>query len=252
MDEETLRLLTNLHINNQRQGPGSEEAFTRALDLSGIDTESVLQIADIGCGTGSASLSLLRHTKARVTAIDLLPAFLEKLNVVAKQAAVSERLKTIEADMATLPFSDEQFDVIWSEGAIYNVGFTKGVTDWRRFLKKDGVLVVSEITWLRRDVPEPLLAHWTKEYPEVTTASEKMRILEEAGYSPLGYFSLSSDCWLENYYRPLQATFATFLQRHGHSAAAEAIVAAEEKETALYEQYQDYVSYGMYIARKVE
>ncbi len=37
--------------------------------------------------------------------------------------------------MDFLPFSDGEFDVIWSEGAVYNMGFEAGVSYWRRFLK---------------------------------------------------------------------------------------------------------------------
>jgi hypothetical protein len=54
---------------------------------------------------------------------------------------------------------------------------------------------------------------------------------------------------LENYYTPLQQSFAGFLERHQYSAAAKDIVAAEEHEIALYRQHQEHVSYGMYVAR---
>ena len=48
--------------------------------------------------------------------------------------------------LVNLPFGYEGYDVIWSEGAIYNIGFEKGVKDWKRFLKTGGMMVVSEIT----------------------------------------------------------------------------------------------------------
>lgn len=251
MDEETLRLLADLHINNHRQGPGRDKDFTTALALSGIDTESSLQIADIGCGTGSATIPLLKSTKARVTAVELLPDFLKKLQSNVEQADVSDRLTTVEADMGDLPFNDEQFDVIWPEGAIYNIGFETGVQKWKRFLKPGGVLVVSEITWLRSDVPEELKSHWEAEYPEVDMASNKIAILEKNGYSPTGYFTLSPDCWLEEYYEPIQAKLSAFLERNGNSQQAQEIADAERKEYELYKKYQDYFSYGVYIATKL-
>lgn len=251
MDPETLSLLVDLHINNERQGPGSLAATLQALTLTRIDRAAPLAIADIGCGTGAATLPLLTHTQAHVTAVELLPAFLESLKTKVAAAGFSERLTTVEADMQALPFRAGQFDVLWSEGAIYNMGFANGVAAWRPFLKPHGVLVVSEITWLRPDVPTPLKAYWDNEYPKVATAVEKIAILEQAGYSPLGYFPLPSECWLEHYYDPLRASFPAFLERHHHSEAAKGIVAAEETEIALYEQYQEYVSYGMYIAQKV-
>lgn len=251
MDEETLSLLSDLHVNNHRQGPGSEEAFKQALDLSGIDVNAVLQIADIGCGTGSATITLLKHTNATLTAVELLPAFLEKLKENAEKAGVADRVVTLEADMADLPFQDEQFDIIWSEGAIYNIGFETGVTNWRRFLKQGGVLVTSEITWLRSDVPDEIKSYWEKEYPEIDVASKKMSVLESCSFSPIGYFTLTPDCWLDNYYTPIQEGLADFLARNENSAKAQEIAEAEKQEFEMYKKYRDYYSYGVYIARRV-
>jgi ubiquinone/menaquinone biosynthesis C-methylase UbiE len=73
-----------------------------------------------------------------------------------------------------LPFNDEEYDVIWSEGAIYNIGFEKGVKDWKRFLKTGGMMVVSEITWLTAERPSELQEYWKNEYPEIDTASSKI------------------------------------------------------------------------------
>ena len=36
---------------------------------------------------------------------------------------LSEKVTTLCCSMDNLPFGDEEYDVIWSEGAIYNVGF---------------------------------------------------------------------------------------------------------------------------------
>jgi len=251
MDEETLRLLTDLHINNHHQGPGGDTAFARALELSGIAIQAPLKIADIGCGTGSATIPLLQHTNATITAVELLPAFLEKLKVHAEAAGVADRLQTVEADMANLPFQDEQLDAIWSEGAIYNIGFENGVNKWKRFLKPNGVLVVSEITWTRSDTPEELKSHWEREYSKVDFASNKIAVLEKNGYSPIGYFILTPDCWLENYYEPIQEGLSAFLERNQNSAKAVEIVEAEKREYELYKKYQDFYSYGVYIARKL-
>ena len=153
--------------------------------------------------------------------------------------------------MEALPFDEQGFDAIWSEGAIYNIGFEAGVQAWRRFLKPGGILAVSELTWLTAERPADLTDHWMREYPQVATAAEKMAQLERNGFSPIGYFPLGRDCWLDNYYRPMQARFDDFLARNGQSDAARAIVAAEQGEIGLYERNADFVSYGYYIARRV-
>ncbi|MCA9365299.1 class I SAM-dependent methyltransferase [Candidatus Kaiserbacteria bacterium] len=251
MDEETLKLLTDLHINNHRQGPGGPYAFKRALDLSGIDTSADITIADIGSGTGSATIPLLKQTNASITAVELLPAFLEKLQSNAESEGVADRLQTIEADMAELPFEDEQFDAIWSEGAIYNIGFETGVQKWRRFLKPGAVLIASEITWLHSDIPDELKSYWKQAYPEIDVASNKLAVLEKNGYSPIGYFTLPPDCWLTEYYEPIQAGLTAFLKRNGNSKKAKEIAEADKQEYELYKKYKDYYSYGVYIAKKI-
>ena len=153
--------------------------------------------------------------------------------------------------MDNLPFENAEFDVIWSEGAIYNIGFEKGVVDWNRYLKAGGLLIVSEITWTAASRPAEVQKYWEGEYPEIDVASAKISVLEKNGYSPIGYFVLPEHCWLDNYYRPMQDGFEEFLSRHGDSEEAHAIIAAEKQEIRLYEKYGAYYSYGMYIARKL-
>lgn len=110
---------------------------------------------------------------------------------------------------------------------------------------------MSELTWLTRERPEALERHWAAEYPEVDTASARMAVLEGHGFSPLGYFPLPRRCWLDNDYRPLQARFPAFLERHAGSEAAAGIVAAEEAEIALYERHAEVFGYGFQVARRV-
>jgi SAM-dependent methyltransferase len=183
--------------------------------------------------------------------VDFLQDFLEVLEGRVENMALSEKVKTLCCSMDNLPFGDEEYDVIWSEGAIYNIGFERGVIDWNRYLKAGGSLVVSEITWITASRPSELQKHWDQEYPEIDVASSKMGILEKNGYSPIGYFILPEHCWLENYYRPMQNSFKDFLNRNGNSEEARAIVEAENREIDLYEKYKTYYSYGVYVARKL-
>jgi len=219
--------------------------------LAMIDPTMPLKIADIGSGTGTSAMLLARLLNAQITAVDFLPDFLDVLEANFKNKGLTERLSTLNCSMDDLPFNDEEYDLIWSEGAIYNIGFEKGVRDWNRFLKTGGLLIVSEITWLTDSRPSELQKYWENEYPEIDTASSKIAVLEKNGYSPIGYFVLPEHCWLDNYYRPMQSSFAEFLNRNDNSEEAQAIVNAEKNEIALYEKYKAYYGYGVYIARKI-
>jgi SAM-dependent methyltransferase len=247
---DDLALLIDLHRDGPRQGPGSDDATRLALALSGLRQRRGLTIADVGCGTGASTRVLAQELDARISAVDLVPEFLLDLRSKAGGAPSPGRIDPVCASMDALPFADERFDAIWSEGAIYRMGFANGVTAWRRLLRPGGILAVSELTWLTAHRPEEIDAHWRAAYPEVATASAKLAVLETAGYAPLGCFVLPASCWLDGYYRPLQARFAGFLARHAADEAARRIVAEEMHEIELYERYREHVGYVFYVARR--
>ena len=248
---EDYQLLIDLHKRAKRQGPGGDEETKKAIDLALLDSSTPLRIADIGCGTGSSTILLARLLNAQITAVDFLPDFLEELRINAQNKGLTKKINPLACSMEKLKFNDEEYDVVWSEGAIYNMGFENGIRNWKRFLKINGLLIISEITWLTGERPFELQNDWENEYPEIDTASAKIRILENNNYSPISYFFLPENCWLDNYYGPMQNSFTDFLKRNNNSEEAQAIVNAEKKEIALYEKYKKYFSYGVYIARKL-
>ena len=248
---DDFQLLVDLHKRAKRQGPGGDVETRKAIDLAMLDPSAPLKVADIGCGTGASTIQLARLLNAKITAIDFLPEFIEVLKGKAENEGLSKKINPLVCSMENLQFDDEEYDVIWSEGAIYNIGFEKGINDWRRFLKPGGLLVVSEITWTTSDRPSEIQKYWEAEYPEIDTASSKINILEKNGYSPVAYFVLQERCWLENYYRPLQNSFAEFIVRNANNENAQAIVETEKKEISLYEKFKKYYSYGVYVARKL-
>lgn len=155
-----MQLLIDLHRSNFRQGPGGYAETKQAMKLAGLDRSRPLKIADIGCGTGASAILLAEELDTEITAVDFLPEFLKDLQIRAYEHGVADKITVLSCSMDSLPFADEEFDVVWSEGAVYNMGFEAGVTAWRRFLKPGGKLVVSEITWLTAARPSGLQAYW--------------------------------------------------------------------------------------------
>lgn len=244
-----LELLVDLHRATERQGPGSTEDSLKALSLINFESNTPLKIAEIGCGTGASAILLAQNLNAEIQAIDLFPQFLQVLKEKTKSLELSDRIEAVEASMEDLPFEREELDLIWSEGAVYNMGFEKGIKAWKHFLKKGGFLVISEITWTSNSRPSDLEKYWSEAYAEIGRASEKISILEGNGYNLKGYFYLEEDSW-ENYYRELEEQFEGFLERHEYSEAALNIVKENKAEINLYRRNKGHVSYGFYIAQK--
>ncbi len=246
-----LELLIDFHKDAERQGPGSYSETMKALNLIDINKTMELKIADIGCGSGGQTITLAKNIEGQITAVDLFPEFLDKLILKSEELGFQEKIKTFEKSMEDLPFDNEEFDIVWSEGAIYIIGFEAGIKKWKNYLKPDGYLGVSEITWTTNSRPKEIEEYWNVEYPEIDTASNKIRILEKNGYSPVGYFILSQNSWINNYYKPIEKRFSAFLEKHDNSEMAKKIVEEYKEEIRTYHKYKDYYSYGFYIAKKI-
>lgn len=246
-----LELLIDFHKDAKRQGPGSTADTLKALNLIDISKNQDLKIADIGCGSGAQTLTLAQNINGRITAVDLFPEILRKVDIKAKEKGLTDKITTLKKSMDNLDFDREEYDIIWSEGAIYIMGFEAGIKSWRKFLKPEGYLAVSEITWLTKKRPAEIEEYWHNEYPEIGTASKKIRILEQNGYSPAGYFVLPQSNWLDNYYNPIESRFSDFLKKYDYSENAKKIVACTKEEIRLYKKYKEYLSYGFYIAKKL-
>ncbi|WP_417153801.1 class I SAM-dependent methyltransferase [Rikenella microfusus] len=232
-----------------RQGPGSEEATLCAWKHVGFLPEDA-RIADIGCGTGGQTLTLARHTGAQITALDISAKFVADLNARAAQAGVDTRLRAIAGSMENLPFAPETFDLIWSEGAVYHIGFGRGLREWRQYLRPGGTVAVTELSWLKPVRPEEIERYFADNGIAPHTAVENLRIMERAGYLPSAHFVLPETCWTDNYYRPMERVMDAFLDEHAHSAPARHFVERMREEIDFYDRYGDCFGYVFYIGRR--
>ncbi|NNK82922.1 MAG: class I SAM-dependent methyltransferase, partial [Flavobacteriaceae bacterium] len=239
---DNLELLVNFHKDAKRQGPGSAETTLKALKLTQLNLENNLTIADIGCGTGAQTLVLAKNTKGIITAIDLFPEFLDKLKLNAKAYGFDNQINCVRQSMENLDFQHSNFDLIWSEGAIYIIGFEKGIKAWSKFLKKDGYLAVTEISWITNSRPKVIEDYWNNAYPEIDTITNKVNQLKTNGFSSVLYFVLPEHCWLDNYYHPMQERFSSFLKKYNHSKDVQELVNAEKEEVKMYNTYKSYYS----------
>ncbi len=85
-------------------------------------------------------MSLAKTLKGDIIAVDLFEEFLEKLKENSAKENTTANIKTLSASMDKLPFEKEELDIIWSEGAVYNIGFKNGINYWKEFLKPGGIL----------------------------------------------------------------------------------------------------------------
>ena len=233
----------------ERQGPGSPEITIKALSFIDNLTDKS-RIVDIGCGTGGQTMVLAKNAPGQITGIDLFPSFVDLFNFNAGRFDFKERIKGIVGSMDNLPFQNEELDLIWSEGAIYNIGFERGINEWYKFLKKGGYIAVSEASWFTEQRSSEIEQFWKDAYPEIDTIPNKVAQMQKAGYIPVANFILPENCWIEHFYAPQVMAQEAFLKKYAGNKTAEDFIASERHEAQLYYRYKGYYGYVFYIGRK--
>jgi len=242
-------LICDYFARVERQGPGSPEITTKAAGfIDHLNQES--RIADIGCGTGGQTMVLANQIPGQITGIDLFPEFIDLFNQNAAELGLQDRIKGMLGSMDALPFKEEELDLIWSEGAIYFMGFEQGLREWRKFLKPGGYVAVSEASWFTEDRPSEIEEFWKEAYPGIDTIPNKVDQMQRAGYVPEATFILPEICWTENFYDPQVKAQEAFLLKHAGNRAAEDFIANQRHETQLYYKYKEYYGYVFYIGKK--
>ena len=135
--------LFDLFCGLPRQGPGSNDSTKKAFEM--IPKLSNPLILDVGCGCGSQTIQLAKLSKGNVLGLDVCEAFLNELKNKAKSENLDDKVKTVLGSMFEMNFEEKFFDIIWAEGSIYIMGFEEGLKSWKKFLKPNGYMAVSDI-----------------------------------------------------------------------------------------------------------
>lgn len=244
-DEIPLELIIELFSAVERKGPGSDASTLQALSL--VDSlPNEPHVVEFGCGSGIATLLLARTLNARVTAIDFCPSFLEQLAECASRNGLSDRIEVVHGDMANPELEPRSVDLIWSEAAIYNVGFRKGLELWKPLLRPGGWIAVSEVVWLDDSPPPEARAFWESEYPAIATINSNLELLVELGYESVSYFVLPESDWA-GYYKPLEKRLHQFVAERPDSSMVQALTESIKREIDLWRRFGTSFGYCFFV-----
>ena len=247
-DDRATGLFFELFSGLPRQGPGDTESTLRALALvPALGPRS--RVLDVGCGTGLQTLVLARSSPARFVAVDSHPPFVEAVNRQAEALGLADRLEARVGDMRRLDFAPGSFDLVWSEGAIYVIGFEAGLREWRPLLAPGGHLAVTEVCWTRPDPPAACAAFWAQEYPAIRDVAGRLATIEASGYDTVGHFPLPPSSWWNDYYRPLEENVSAFRELHRGEEDAQGLADQVEREIDVWRRYSDCYGYEFFVMR---
>ncbi len=227
-------------------GPGGDEHTRHVLGL--LPPRPLRCIVDAGCGTGRQTLVLAAATGAPVHAVDTHAPFLAELERRARDAGVAGQVHRHHMDMAEIPRVFSGVDLIWSEGAAYNIGFAHALRTWAPALVPGGLVVVSELAWLHPEPPEPARTFFRTGYPAMQSVEDNVAAAEAAGYRVLTTYVLPHEAWVQGYYEHL-APRARALETHPHPLVRE--MARETlEEIAVFEASGDSYGYVFFVLQR--
>jgi ubiquinone/menaquinone biosynthesis C-methylase UbiE len=243
-------LIVETHIGLERQGPGSSEMIIKALSfLDNLD--KFFRVADLACGTGGQTMVLAQNISGKIIGVDSCSDFINIFNNNAKKLNLQERVNGIVGSMENLSFQKEEFDLIWSEGAIDNIGFEEGLTYWNGFLKKNGYIAVTCPSWFTDERPDEIEKFWVDAGSELDTIGHNILILQKSGYKFIAAFTLPEKCWTDNYFIPREITEKTLMEKYAGNKMVENFIENMKYEVELYSKYKQYYGYVFYIGKKI-
>ena len=250
---EMPQIFYEVHSNLPREGPGDNKSTNRAFKLL-KNLPAKPRILDIGCGPGMQTIELAKLSGGQIEALDNHQPYLDQLDLSAKKECLEDRIKTIKGNMFDLKYDKESFDLIWCEGAIFIIGFEKGLTEWRPLLAKNGYLVLSELVWLRKDLPEELQSFMKEMYAGlegsgVRSIEENIEAAKKLGFQVLNSFTLPKKDWWD-YYSQILAKLPFLKAKYKDEKEALQYLAGEEREIGMYRKYSDYYGYVFYVLQK--
>jgi SAM-dependent methyltransferase len=231
-----------------RGGPGDDASTRRAWRVL-KRVPPAPAILDIGCGPGLQTLELARLSQGTITALDIHQPFLDKLERAAARLGLSGHIRTLNKSMFEMDFPPESFDVVWCEGAIFLLGFEKGLATFQTFLKTGGHMAVTEAVWLKPDPPDEVKELW-RVYPALTTVGENLKTISRAGLRPLADFVLPARSWLDEYYDPMERGIAQLREKYAGNDEALGTFRALQNEIDVFRKFPDFYGYAFFIMRK--
>jgi trans-aconitate methyltransferase len=205
-------------------------------------------VVDAGCGAGRQTFVLAEELKTPIHAVDSYQPFLDRLRHRAKENGFAQLVRTHWMDMKDIPSVFPTIDLLWAEGAAYNIGFANALATWAKAVRQDAFAVVSELCWLRDTIPDAARKFFRSGYPGMQSVEQNIAIAEKAGYKIFNIHALPKEAWVKDYYDILEPR-AKSLVRHSEIAVRDFAIETL-REIGTFKNAQDSYGYVFFVLQR--
>jgi SAM-dependent methyltransferase len=148
-------------------------------------------------------------------------------------------------------FDAKTFDIIWSEGALYFMGFQNGLKRCHQLLKDKGCLAITELVYTVPDPPDAVVEYFSSEYPDIQNVEEKIKIIKNEEFNLLSNFTLPESAWLNCYYLPMEQEIPRLIEKYQGNDLALSIFEGFRNEVDFFKQYSKFYGYEFFIMQNL-
>ncbi|MBN2383161.1 class I SAM-dependent methyltransferase [bacterium] len=232
-----------------RQGPGNRRCTERALRLC-VGLPRASMIVDLGCGVGGQTLHLADLTTGTIFAVDNHAPSIERLKATLAARGLSQRVQARVGDMAHLDLPPESYDLVWSEGALYNLGIGKAMRICRGLLRPGGFLAFTNAVWRKENPPPEVKASFDLDYPDMGTIADVVTDIQHGGFELIDHFTLPDEAWWDDFYSPMEQRIIELRRKYNNDAEAITVLDQLAREPEMHRNHSDYYAYEFFVARR--
>ena len=228
-----------------RQGPGNRACALRALELCSELPPSPA-VLDLGCGAGGQTLHLAEFTAGSIIAIDSHSQSIERLRITVAERGLAHRIQPLVGDISRPNHAPGSFDLIWSEGALYNIGIENALRIYHGLLRPGGYFAFTEAVWRKKNPPREVKASF-EDYPGMGWVPDVLAKIEKSGFALVGHFTLPDEAWWDDFYTPMEDRIEALRRKYTDDAEALAVLDQIAQEPEMHRRCSDYYAYEFFV-----
>lgn len=238
-----------LYESLPRQGPGNRTCAARALALC-AELPPAPAVLDLGCGVGGQTLHLAELTSGAIVAVDSHGPSIERLRQRVAGRGLEERISAAVGDMSNLELGQTCFDLVWSEGALYNIGIGNALRVCHGLLRPGGYVAFTDAVWRVDDPPAEVKASFDLDYPAMDGVSGVLAEIAGYGFKTIGHFTLPDEAWWDDFYTPMESGIGELRGKYAGDGEALEVLDQIAQEPAMHREYSHCYAYEFFVVRK--